>query len=199
MVDFYAVAIDDVRDMFGADEALAGELVTAARSAFPDEPRRRRAFLPLTRRAPEFLVGQGTPTKEDLSILLSGGYISPDRMLASWRLFHALLDHRSAAHITVAVTPDELEEAEFDLARHGLNSFYSLRRLGERQLGVPLRGVEGQLNGYAKHVHVLETAEALRGVVDEVAPATRRIVDEVLGMCDVVASDDRLDLIVLES
>ncbi|SDL43544.1 hypothetical protein [Tessaracoccus oleiagri] len=199
MVDFYAVAIDDVRDMFGADGDLAEELIAAARVAFPEEPHRRRAFLPLMRRAPEFTVANNRPTREDLSILLSGGYVSPERMRASWRLFHALLDHRSAAHITVDVTEEELERAEFDLARNGLDTYYSLRRLGERQLGIPLRGIEGHIDGYAKHVHVLETAAELRRVLGDVEPETRRIVNEVLGMCDVVAADPRLDLVVLES
>ncbi|NLE98315.1 MAG: hypothetical protein GX596_10080 [Propionibacterium sp.] len=198
MVDFYAVGIDDVRDMFGADESLSAELTTAARAAFPDPPERRRSFLPLMRRAPGSTIDTNLPSSDDLSILLSGGYIAPDRMRASWRLFHVLLDHRSSAHIRSEISADELDAAEFDLARHGLDSFYSLRKLGERQLGIPLRTLEGQLAGYAKHIHVLETAAALRGVVDVVEASTRTIVNEVLGMCDVVASDDRLDLVVLD-
>lgn len=198
MVDLYAIAIDDVRDMFGADEALADELTRAAMGAFPDQRPRRRSFLPLTRRPPELVVDHTAPTRDDLSILLSGGYVDPDRMPATWRLFRALMEHRSSAHITVDVAPEAFEAAEFDLARAGLDTFYSLRRLGDRQLGVPLRGLEGRITGYAKHVHVIETAAALRAVIADVEPTTRGIVDQVLGMCDVVAPDDRLDLVVLE-
>lgn len=199
MVDFYAVGIDDVRDMFGADETLAAELTEVARAAFPEKPERRRGFLPLMRRAPGTVIDTAEPSRADLSILLSGGYVAPERMRASWRLFHVLLDHRSAAHIRCPLTTEELDEVEFDLARNGLDSHFSLRRLAERQLGIPLRNHEGHLTGYAKHVHVVETAGALREVIDDVEPETRRVVEEVLGMCDVVAADEHLDLVVVES
>lgn len=200
MLDLYAVGIDDVRDIFGADEQLAAELTAAAQEAFPPQaPRRRQGFLPLRRRGPEFTVDPSRPTADDLSILLSGGYVAPERMLASWRLFHALLQHRSAAHVRVEIDDERLDDVEFDLARHGLDTFYSLRRLGERQLGIPLRGLEGAIAGYAKQVHVVETSRALRAVRDEVGPDTRATVDEFLSACDAVATDSSLDLVVLQS
>lgn len=198
MVDFYAVSIDDVRDMFGADESLAEELTAVAQAAFPEEPRRRRGFLPLMRRAREFAVDPNLPSKEDLSILLSGGYVSPERMLATWRLFRVLLEHRAASHISVEITKEGWDDVEFDLARGGLDTYYSLRRLGERQLGIPLRGLEGHITGYSKNLHVRDSADALRAVLDDVAPATREVVEQVLGICDVVAADEHLDLLVLE-
>lgn len=198
MAEFYAVRIDDVRDMFGADPALAEELTEAARIAFPQDRRRRRPFLPLMRRTPEFTVDPNMPTSEDLSILLAGGYVAPDRVLATWRLFRALLAYRATAGQAIDITAEAWEEAEFDLSRHGLDSHYSLRRLAERQLGIPLRPAEGELCGYAKHVHVVETVDALRAVRDVVEPATQVLVDTVLGVCD-VAAEHELDVVVVES
>ena len=194
MVDLYAIAIDDVRDIFGASPELAEELREAARTAFPPEKPRRRGFLPLIK--PE-VVDIHRPSADDLSVLLSGGFVPPERMVPSWRLFHALLDHRAADHQAVEIAPGELDAIEFDLSRNGLDSHYSLRRLAARELGIPLRGIDGGLIGYAKHTHVVETAEALRAVLPDVEPRTREVAEGFLVACDSAAADKDLDLIVL--
>lgn len=198
MVDFHAVAIDDVRDIFGADAQLSAELSDVAARAFPAEPTKPRAFLPLLRRPRDFAVDPTRPTKDDLSILLSGGYVAPDRMLASLRLLHVFLEHRAAAHRSVDIPSSQWSSAEFDLARHGVDTHYSLRRLAERQIGIPLRGGDGDVNGYAKHVHVAETVAAWEPVVGELAPGSRALLEPVLEVCR-VAAERGLDVVVLES
>lgn len=196
MVDLYAISIDDVRDMFGADKQLAAELTQAARAAFPQPKHHRRGFLPLRRRGPELTVDPTRPTQSDLTALLAGGYIPPERMAASWRLFHALLTHRAAAHARVEASAEEFDAAEFDLSCKGLDSFYSLRRLGERQLAVPVHGGPDSLNGYAKHVHVVETLAALQAVSPLVEDSTRVVVEPVVEVCT-VAAERGLDVVLL--
>ena len=196
MVEFYAVDIDDVRAMFGADATLAAELTAAARAAFPAPKRQRRWFSPLMRRSPEFIVDPSRPTQDDLSVLLAGGYVTPERMAATWSLFRALLEHRSAAHVSIDVSSEEWDSIEFDLARSGLDSYYSLRSLGERRLGIPLSGHPGELNGYSKHVHVVETLDALRQVLGEVGEQTREVVTQVIEVGEQAVRNE-LDLVVL--
>lgn len=198
MVDFHAVAIDDVRDLFGADERLAAEMRRVAAEAFPSEPGRRRPFLPLLRRPREFAVDPNRPTSDDLSILLSGGHVSPERTLPSWRLLRALLAHRAIATATVCTPSREWDGVEFELSRHGLDSHYALRRLGERQLGIPLRGVEGELNGYAKCVHVRETVAAWDAVWPLLAEEARALLQPVREVCRRAAGAG-LDVVVVES
>lgn len=203
MLDCYAITIDDVRDIFRADEQLSAELTAAASSAFPSHSRRSRGFWPLIRQSPT-RVDPARPTTEDLTTMLSGGFIPPERMAASWELFRVLLAHRATEHLTIDIAARELDEAEFDLSRHGLDSHFSIRRLGERPLGIPLRAPAGRVCGYAKLVHVAETAAALRAVLeadDEESPieaSTREAADPLLGLCE-RAAEKGLDLVVLES
>lgn len=198
MVDLYAVSIDDVRAMFGADAGLAAELTGAAQAAFPAPTPRPRPFLPLMRRPREFRVDPAQPTREDLTRLLAGGFVPPERMAASWKLFRALLEHRAARHSHVEMDAHTLEAAEFDLARHGLDSYHCLRKLGERPLGIPLHGRPDAIDGYAKHVHVVGTRDALREVLPGVDDATRAIVEPVLEVCE-TAAERGLDVVTLTS
>lgn len=195
----FAISIDDVRDIFRADDSLAERLraVAAARFAAPSTAR-RGWFKPLLRRDPDTEVRADHPLRPDVDALLRGGYISPDRAPHCWSLVTAWLEELAAAHREVPWEPESFDRIEWDLAACGLNSDYSLRRLAERQLQVPLRPLPGQVVGYAKHVHVSDTASALAEAVanPELSQESRAFVGpitEVLG----VAVERGVDVVIV--
>lgn len=166
-----AISIDDVRDIFGAAPGLANRLreAAAARFAAP-APRRSRWFGPVLKRDPDLRVDPSAPSKDDVANLLTGAFVPPDRVAGSWTLLISWLDELSVAVERIAWDPARADDMEFDLSRAGLNSDYALRNLAERDLGISLRPLPGQIAGYAKHVQARETLEALTAIrgADEV-------------------------------
>lgn len=165
----YAIGIDDVRDIFGADDTLAERLraVAAARLAPAAAPTKRGWFKPLQRRDPATEVNPERPLRGDMEAILAGGYIAPDRLRQCWELLTIWLAELSRTHLELPWEPGSFDRVEWDLAAAGLNSDFSLRRLAERQLGIPLRPLEGQVVGYAKALHVAETANALAAALTD--------------------------------
>lgn len=195
----FAIGIDDVRDIFGADEALAERLRTVAAARFAEpRPAKRSWFKPMLRRDPDTEVHTGHPLRGDVDALLSGGYIPPERSPQCWALVTAWLEDLSVFHREVAWEPEAFERIEWDLAACGLNSDYSLRRLAERQLGAPLRPLPGQIVGYAKSVHVRDTVAALEDATGnpELTPESRDFVAPVLEVLK-VAVERGLDVVVV--
>ena len=63
-----AIAIDDVRDFFRADELLGARLRSVAAKRFaPPVPVKRRLFAPLTRRDPNVVADPSQPDGADLA------------------------------------------------------------------------------------------------------------------------------------
>ncbi len=195
----FAIAINDVRDIFGADAALAERLRQVAATRFGEAtPQKRHWFKPMQRRDPDTEVRTDRPLRTDVDALLSGGYIEPDRTVFCWRILLAWLEELAAARAEVAWEPERFDAVEWDLARAGLNSDYSLRRLADRQIGAPLRPLQGQVVGYAKAVHVAETAEAVKAALadPEMTSETAEFVAPILQVLE-VAAERGLDVVVL--
>lgn len=196
----FAIGINDVRDIFGADADLAARLRSAAerRLAARAPERKRSWFKPMLRRDPDTEVRTTIPLRSDGEALLGGGFIEPDRLGPSWVIFTAWLYELSAAATEVPFDTELFDRVEWDLARAGLNSDYSLRRLADRQLGTSLRPLPRQVAGYAKSLHVAETASALRAALaDPELPAeTATFVAPILGVLEVAVSHG-LDLVVV--
>lgn len=196
----YAIAIDDVRDIFGADPALAGRLRTIAAARFsPPEPPKKRWFKPLMRYDIDSIVDPSLPSSSDVDALLAGGFIPVDRVPQCWSILGAWLEELATAKHSMPYDEAAFERVEWDLARAGLNSDYSLRNLAERELGTPLRPRPDQLAGYAKHVHVVETLEELSRVRanPDLTEETTSIIDPILRLLSVVPGDERLDLVAV--
>lgn len=197
----FAIDIDDVRDIFGAAPALAERLrcVVAAHFSGPT-PSKRSWFKPMLRRDPDTEVRTDRPLRGDVDALLSGGHIAPDRAQACWQVFTLWLEELSSAHQEVPYDPALFERIEWDLARSGLNSDYSLRRLADRQLGTPLRPLPDQVAGYAKSVHVAETAEALELAMQstEMTAETRDFIEPIRRVLGVAVANG-LDVVVIGS
>lgn len=195
-----AIAIDDVRDIFGASPALAERLRASAAARFARPAPERRSWLrPLMRRDPAFAVDPSAPSTPDVDALLSGGYIAPDRVAPSWRILIGWLDDLSAATRRVVWEAAAFERIEWNLARAGLNSDYSLRSLTDRDLGIPLRPLPGHAAGYAKHVHVVETLAGIRAAFDhpEVTAEDRAFLAPILEVLEAAAGQPRLDVVVV--
>ena len=90
---FNAIAIDEVRDIFGADEGLAMKLRRWAEARFSvpvhhhRRPRWRSPFHPLYKPNVECsMLPTGWPTPHDVEDLVCGRYIESDRSARCWRL-----------------------------------------------------------------------------------------------------------------
>ena len=151
------------------------------------------------RRDPAFAVDPSAPSTPDVDALLSGGYIAPDRVAPSWRILIGWLDDLSAATRRVVWDAAAFERIEWNLARAGLNSDYSLRSLTDRDLGIPLRPLPGHAAGYAKHVHVVETLAGIRAAFDhpELTAEDRAFLAPILEVLEAAAGQPRLDVVVV--
>lgn len=199
----FALSINDVRDIFGADPALASRLRASAAAHFaPPEP--SRSLLgrigPLLTRNKAVEVDPRQPLAQDVEVLLSGGHVPPERLVPCWALMRCWLQELSATSLTLSI-PD-LDRVEFDLALAGLPSDFSLRQLAERELGIALRPLPGHLVGYSKHLHAISTGRHLHRVLDE-APdrhGSLRCVDPLLEMLDDISrrTGTPLDVVVVQ-
>ncbi|MGV8847292.1 hypothetical protein [Tessaracoccus sp.] len=169
----FAISIDAVRDIFGADAPLAAHLRQVAARHFAPAPRPRSIVDrvgPLFARQPSTQIDRRNPTSADVDSLLAGGHIPPDRLSPCWRLLLVWLEDLAPHHSTIRV--DALDQLEFDLARAGLPSDFSLRHLARRELGTALRPMPDQIVGYSKHVHVVETHRHLSMLTGGATPVS---------------------------
>ena len=200
----FAISINDVRDMFGADAALAAHLRDIVEQTFAPPPRKSSLLErigPLLFRQRSVEVDPRAPLPRDVEAVLSGGHIPPDRLPQCWALVLVWLAQRAAAEITMTI--DGLDALEFDLALAGLPSDYSLRQLAERDLGTALRPLPSQVVGYSKHLHVVETERQLRLIHDEARPefaGTLAAIQPLRGLLAGIAArpEQELDLVVVQ-
>lgn len=199
----FAVGIDAVRDIFRADDPLAAHLRGVAATRFPSRavpaPGMLSRLGPLFRRQRATEVDPSQPLAGDVDAMLAGGFIAPDRSGACWRLLLAWLeDVGRAAH---RLEFDDIDDLEFDLARAGLPSQYSLRSLAGRPLGIPLQPLRGQVVGYCKHVQAVETLHALHRLTETTSSEFASVLTRTIGIQEAlraVVIDPALDLVVIE-
>lgn len=190
----YGIAIDDVRDIFGAPPERAEELGRVAAARFPAPPLKRRWGL--FKRDPALEVDPEQPLPTDVAALLAGEFIPPERLGQSWRILDAWLEELSSGHVTLSYT--SLDGIEFDLARRGLPSTHSVRRLGERNLGIPLRDAPGMMTGYSHNSHAVATREVLATIdVDTLQKKTRDVVTPLLDFLNRLP--EGADVVVIDS
>ena len=200
----FAININDVRDIFGADPPLAAQLQELAATQYAPE-RPEKSLLgrlgPLLARNRRTEVDTRRPLSCDVEAILSGGHIPLERLPQCWQLLLLWLDTLAAQRL--GMTLNDLEAIEFELARAGLPSTFSLRSLATRELGISLRPLPEQVVGYSKHCHVVEVARQLRWVHDD-APeefeATMNFIEPLLGLVEGIAQrpEQALDLVVIQ-
>lgn len=201
----FAVGIDAVRDVFRADEALSERLrgIAAERFHAPRASNTGSSLLsrlgPLLRRQPATEVDPSQPLASDVRAMLAGGYIPPERTAVGWRLLIVWLLELSSWSQRLDV--DDLDGLDFDLARAGLASQYSLRGLAGRPLGIPLQPDRGRLAGYCKHLQAAETLRALQRLAETTSPEFAPVLARTFGFrrgLEAVAGNPALDLVVIE-
>ena len=170
----YALGIEEMRGIVGADQHLAEELRAAARAAFrvPAEPARSGLIGklgPLFRRVPAAPVISPTdPEPRDVDVLLAGAYVAPDRMGATWRVLEVLVQSRSWGSTRMELTPQALDDLDFALARGGVSAAVGLRHLINHNTGINLRPVSGLTVGWHRYEQVLSMAGAYRTAMPQV-------------------------------
>ena len=172
-----AVAIDEVRAIFGASEPEAEALRALAAEHFGSTAPRQPGLLgklgPVFRRPADApVVRPDSPGREDCERLLRGEHVPPHRLAASWRLLQVWIAGRAwSTHVT-AVDEHTLNAVEFDLARAGVPARHSVRALLVRDLETGLFPAPGMAAGYCTGEQAVAAAAAWTDALGELEPAT---------------------------
>ncbi len=172
----HAIAIDDVRDVVGADEPLRARLHQIAETAFarPEAPATHGLLGrlgPIFRRPPQALVlSPDDPTPQDLDRLLAGQHPRPDRALATWRLLERLVEGLAWGSTDVDLDSSERDALDFDLARAGLSSEVGLGRLLCHDARIGVMPPPGEVAAARPHHFAVAMAEAWAGALAEDSP-----------------------------
>jgi hypothetical protein len=184
-LSLYGIAIDEVRDVFGAGAAEAAALRAIAAQRFPARSNRAPGLLdrlgPLFRRPPDApVVAPETPVAEDCERLLAGRHTPPHRLAASWRLLEAWVDAKAWGSYRATITARDVDALDFDLSRAGVPSEFSVRSLVARDPGLPLLPSPGLLAGYCRGGHALAAGEAWQPALGRLEPAHATVLAPVL-------------------
>lgn len=185
----YAVAIDQVRDIFGAPEPDAASLRAIAADRFGSRRGQSPGLLgklgPMFRRPPDAaVIRPDEPGREDCDRILAGQHVPPHRLAASWRLLQAWIESRAWAGHTSTIDPHALGDIEFDLARAGVPARNSVNSLIGRDLGIGMLPAPGTAAGYCPGAHVTATAQAWREALPELASESAPWVTDLLDWLD---------------
>ncbi len=170
----YAIGVDELRGIFAAPPATADHLRQVAERAFsPPAPDQRSGLLgklgPIFRRVPATPVLSPTqPSPRDIEVLLTGAYVPPDRMGATWRLLETLVQGIAWGSTRMSLTAAALDDLDFALARGGVSSAVGLRHLLNHSLSLNLIPVEGLVVGWGQHETALAMAGAYRSAMPQI-------------------------------
>lgn len=176
----YALGIDEMCSIMGADSQRASELREAARMAFatPAEPARTGLIGklgPLFRRPPATPVISPTqPEPRDVDVLLAGAHVAPDRMGATWRVLETLVHSQAWGSTRMQLSPQEVDDLDFALARGGVSASVGLRHLLDHSTGINLRPVTGLTVGWHRYEMALSMAGAYRTAMPQIKSAGQR-------------------------
>ncbi|PFG17480.1 hypothetical protein ATK74_2051 [Propionicimonas paludicola] len=181
----YAVTIDEVRGIFGADPLLADRLRATATRRFAEQAPATPGLLgklgPAFRRHPGAPITRpNVPTAAEVDALLASRYLPPDRLGAAWVLLLAWLDELAPNGLALPMTGQQLADFDFDLACSGVSSRLGLTDLLKAGLGVPLAPGPGWSAGWVPAEHAAAIAPSWRPCVSELPPARRELADTIL-------------------
>jgi hypothetical protein len=171
----YAIAIDEVREIFGAPEETAAALRAIAAHRFPtapaSSPGRLAKLGPVFRRAPDApVLRPGVPSGSDVETLLAGRYVPPHRLSACWVLVESWIEAMSWGCTSTEVSETRLNDFDFELAKAGVPSRFGLGQLLRFDLGIAMVPCPGLGAGFAHGDHVAGMTQAWRAAVDTLAP-----------------------------
>jgi len=185
----YAIAIDEVREIFGAPEETATALRAIAAHRFPTAPARTPGLLaklgPVFRRAIDApVLRAGVPSGSDVDTLLAGRYVAPHRLSASWVLLEAFVEAMAWGSTSQPVSESDLNDFDFDLARAAVASRYGLRQLLRADLGISMLPCPGLAAGFAHAEQVTAMTEAWHAGLPLLAPANQPMAQILLAWLD---------------
>lgn len=175
----YAISIDEVRDMFGADDDRAEHLRQIAAEVLPRiTPPAQRGLLgklgPLFRRVPgEELIPADQPQAADLSDQLAGRHSAPERLPARWQLLEALIAGTAWSTLAEPMPGTLLEDIDFSLACVDVPSSLGLAALLDDDLRVLLPALPGVTAGFCHYPRALARAEAYQSAVPQISEPDR--------------------------
>lgn len=176
----YALGIEELRGLYGAPPGRAEEFREAAARAFAPRPERAPAGLlsrlgPIFKRPPAAPVLSPTqPTRADVDTLLTGTYLPPERMGATWRVVEALAQHLAWGSARLTLTPQLMDEIDFALVRGGAPAALGLRHLLQSGTGMNLLAVQGLTVGWHPHDRARVLAQAYRTAASELEDDDQR-------------------------
>lgn len=181
----YAVTIDEVRGIFGADPSLAARLRAAAARKFAAEAPSSHGLLgklgPTFRRPVDAPIRRpDLPTGGEVDALLASRYLPPDRLGAAWVLLLAWLDELAPDALRLALSAAQLSDFDFDLACSGVPSRLGLTDLLKTGLGIPLAPAPGWAAGWVPAERAATIAPSWRSCLSELAEDRRELADTVL-------------------
>lgn len=188
-VRFYAIAIDEVRDIFGASETTSARLRAIASERFggaaPTLPGRLGKLGPVFRRPPDApVVRPDLPSGSDVDALIAGRYVAPHRLVPCWVLLETWIDALAWGSSGREVTETQLNDFDFDLVRAGVPARYSLRGLLKTDLGIALMSPPGLAAGWATLDHSQAMARAWRPAIPALEPAHQEAATTLLAWLD---------------
>jgi hypothetical protein len=171
----YAIGIEEVRGMFGASPHERERLLQVADRALappPDSVRRGGLITklgPIFKRPPAAVVLSPTqPVPHDVEVLLAGAYVPPDRTGATWRVLETLVAGSAWGSTLMGLTPEQLDDLDFALARGGVTSAVGLRHLLNSSPSLNLLPVRGLTVGWHPHDKALAMTDAYRAALPQV-------------------------------
>lgn len=176
----YAVGMDEVRAIFGAAPSTADHLRQLAQRALtPAGDPQRTGLLgrlgPIFKRVPATQVISPTqPEPHDIDVLLSGAYVPPERMGATWRLLETLVSGIAWGSTRTNLSAQALDDLDFALARGGVSAAVGLRHLLTSTASLNLIPVQGLTVGWHPHEKALAMAGAYRSALPQIKTDEQR-------------------------
>ena len=182
----WAVGIDEVREIFSANPDTAERLRAAEAARFRTDLPRASGLLgrlgPLLRPSNDPAAPRpGVPVAEDVEDLLAGRYFTPERLARAWTLLEFWIGTLSWGAGEWPLTPGQLKELDFDLARAQIPARYGLSDLFKSSLGVTLSRCDNLAAGFVRAEHAQQMANAWALGAPELEPANQPVATQVTG------------------
>lgn len=188
-VRLFAIAIGEVRDFFGAPPELAARLRhiaarTATTARVPSQGLLGKLGPVFLRQPGAPIIRPDQPTRAVLDRMLAGSHVPPESLAAAWTLLGSWLAAESWGEHSAAFDAHTVAALDFDLARVGVPTRWSLGELVRNDLGLPLRPAPGVAAGYVPNAAASALTANWRPVVADLASEHQPFVRGLLDWLD---------------
>lgn len=185
----WAIGIDEVRSIVGAEPATAERLRRAADARFavslPRQPGLLGKLGPLMRGGGDPSAPRpGSPTAADVDDLLAGRFIDPPRLDRAWLLLDLWLDTLALGAGQWTMAAGGLDDFDFDLARAQAPGRCGLTELFKASLGLSLTRPSGLAAGWLPGRHADTMNQAWRPVMGALSAEHAELAAAIGGWLD---------------